>query len=541
MPILDLLADSAESGDTAVMPPQPGHPTRHAYSAQPAHSGRFGRLGVDTLAALPAWVGRPAFDVRTLRPGILHLGCGAFHRAHQALMTQRAIQAECGRWPPRPAAWGIVASSLRRPGTLQALRRQDGLYSVMACGADLTTIDVVGTVCDTVFAPDDTATLLRYFGDRAIHIVTLTITSSGYCMDPNTGRLDGDHPDIHHDLRTGAHRTAISLLVRGLNVRRAMGLRPPVVLSCDNVQHNGRVLRQACIDYAALQSDGLAEWVARHVQFPCSMVDRIVPSAPPGDDPEVIRHLGMADGASVRAEPFLQWVIERFDGPRPLWEAAGAEFVADVGPWEASKLRLLNGGHLLVAYLGLLAGYDTVQTAMEDPLLADLALRFMIDEQMPTLPPSDHDIRAYAGQLVARWRNPAIGHRLDRVGRDGTGKMSGRLLASLRDNLRDGRPAPCTLLAIAAWMRCATGLLPPGSGNLLAPEPCLAPVLRAVAVSGGHEPAAIVNAFLDRSGVFDDTLRRDANLRAALIRAMTGLHRGGIHRAMATCLSGGWQ
>jgi fructuronate reductase len=500
-----------------------------------------GRLNLERLDMLPRWVGRPAFDVRALRPGILHLGCGAFHRAHQALMTQRAIQAECGRWPPRPPAWGIVAASLHRPGTLQALRRQDGLYSVVAKGADLTTIDVVGTVRDMVFVPDDTATLLGYFGDPAIHIVTLTITPAGYCMNAKTGCLDVHHPDIDHDLRHGTHRTAISLLVRGLEMRRAMGLKPPVVLSCDNVPHNGGVLRQACIDYASLHSDGLAQWLARHVQFPCTMVDRIVPSAPPGDDPDVTRHLGLADGASVCAEPFLQWVIERFDGPRPLWEAAGAEFVRDVGPWEASKLRLLNGGHLLVAYLGLLAGYDTVQTAMADPLLANLVLRFMIEEQMPTLPPSDHDIRAYAAQLLARWRNPAIAHRLDRVGRDGAGKLPGRLIASLLDNLRDGRPAPCTLLAIAAWMRCAAGLLPPQRSNTLAPEPSLTPALQAVAVPGGDEPASIVSAFLDLSDVFDDRLRRNAEVRAALVRAMTVIQRSGIRGAMASCLSGGSQ
>jgi fructuronate reductase len=520
MPILDVCA---EPDDTTLV------------QAPPA------RLGMAALDALPAWIGRPGFDPRALRPGILHLGCGAFHRAHQALITQQAIHAECGRWPPRLPAWGIVAASLRRPGTLQALRRQDGLYSVIGRGGDLTTVDVVGTVRATVFVPDDAANLMACFCNPSIHIVTLTITSGGYCMDAKTGCLDGHHPDVLHDLRTGTHRTAISLLVRGLHMRRAMGLRPPVVLSCDNVPRNGKVLRQACIDYAALRSDGLAQWVARQVQFPCTMVDRIVPTAPPGDDAEALRHLGVADGAAVRAEPFLQWVIEHFDGPRPLWEAAGAEFVPDVGPWEASKLRLLNGGHLLVAYLGLLAGYDTVQAAMDDPVLANLVLRFMIDEQMPTLPPSDHDIRAYSAQLLARWRNPAIGHRLDRVGRDGAGKLPGRLLAPLMDNLRDGRPVPCTLLAIAAWMRCAIGLAPRQSGNAQAPEPCLAPALRAVARSGGHDPAVIVNAFLDLSGVFDDTLRRDAEVRAALTRAMTALHRGGIRRAMAACLSGGSQ
>lgn len=495
------------------------------------------RLALPTMDALPSWIGRPAFDVRQLRPGILHLGCGAFHRAHQALMTQHAIEAESR---PGPLGWGIVAASLHRPDTVQALRRQDGLYSVVARGADMTTIDIVGTIRDTLFVPDDRARLLACFGNAAIRIVTLTITPAGYCTDA-AGRLDPGHPDICRDLRDGGCRTAIALLVRGLALRRAMGLSPPAVLSCDNVPHNGALLRQACIDYAALADDGLAQWLAGHVQFPCTMVDRIVPSPRLGDDADVTRLLGMADCASVCAEPFLQWVIERFDGPRPLWESAGAEFVADVGPWEASKLRLLNGGHLVVAYLGLLAGYDTVQRAAADPVLADLALRFMIEEQMPTLPPSDHDIRAYAAQLLARWRNPALAHRLDRVGRDGAGKLPGRLIASLLDNLRDGRPAPCTMLAIAAWMRCAAGLLPPQPGSGLPPEDSLATTLRAVGQAHAASPATIVDAFLDRSGVFQESVRRNAEVRAGLVDAMTALHHLGVHKAMGSCLAGEMQ
>ncbi|ARP85330.1 mannitol dehydrogenase family protein [Bordetella genomosp. 9] len=499
------------------------------------------RLCLDTLSALPSAIARPNFDVRRLRPGILHLGCGAFHRAHQALMTQHAIHAECPRPGMPPPAWGIVAASLRRRGTLQSLRRQDGLYSVIARGADATAVDVVGTVRATLYGPEDMAALLAWLGDPALRIVTLTITPAGYCTSAKTGRLDEQHPDIAQDLRDGSHRTAISLLVRGLALRRAMGLAPPVVLSCDNVPRNGGLLRQACIDYAALRSDAMAQWLARQVQFPCTMVDRIVPAATAGDDPDAVRRLGMADGASVCAEPFLQWVIERFDGPRPMWEAAGAEFVQDVSPWEASKLRLLNGGHLLVAYLGLLAGYDTVQRAMADPLLARLALRFMLEEQMPTLPPSNHDIRAYAGQLIARWRNPAIAHRLDRVGRDSAAKLPGRLVASLRDNLRDGRAAPCTLLAIAAWMRCAAGLVPARSGSALAPEPGLAVAARTAAASGAAQPKTIVDAFLDLSGVFDDTLRMNTALRAALVDAMTRLQHGGVRGAMARCLAEGSQ
>ena len=500
------------------------------------------RLSYATLGQLPAAVRRPAFDVAQLRPGILHLGCGAFHRAHQAVLTQRAIEAEMRTRPTgaAPPAWGIVGTSLCNPTTPAALRRQDGLYAVLERGpAARVGVEVVGTVRKQVFAPESPTGLGAQFMDPAIRLVTLTITAAGYCTDPATGRMDVGHPEVVADLGADPPRTAIGHLVDGLAKRRELGLAPPVVLSCDNIPRNGRVLRQACVDFAALTDDRLSDWIARNVQFPCSMVDRIVPVTTDVDRADAARLLGVDDAMPVCAEPFLQWVLESFDGPRPRWEAAGAEFVSDVGPWEASKLRLLNGGHLALAYLGLLAGHKTVAAVMTERDMERFILRFMLEEQMPTLPPSNHDIRAYAHQLVARWRNPGIVHRLDRVARDGASKVPGRLLESLYDNLAAGRPAPCTILAVAAWMRCATGQ--DFAGNAIQLQDGRLP--ETVRVGGACEGPCeeLIDGFLGLSGVFDRGLRHHEGVCAALRDAMEALRLCGPRGAVKACLAGAFQ
>ncbi|HEX2541621.1 MAG TPA: mannitol dehydrogenase family protein [Caldimonas sp.] len=489
------------------------------------------------LRRLRPGVRHPAFAPQALRPGILHLGCGAFHRAHQALITQHAIEAELAsstrkdRLPP----WGIVSTSLRSPDTVHALKPQGGLYSVLERGADRTRTQVVGTLCHLAFVPEERETLAACFSHAAIRIVTLTVSVTGYCIDATSHRLDPSRPEIQRDLRSDYPCSTVGVLVQGLAQRRAAGLPPPVVLSCDNLSRNGDVVRRACIDYAALSDDGLAQWIAANVQFPNTVVDRIVPAVTEADRADAFDALGVADAAPVSAEPYRQWVIERFDGPRPRWDAAGAEFVADVGAWEASKLRLLNGGHLALAYLGLLGGFDTVDRAIADSRMLAFVRRFMLDEQCPTLPPSGHDVMAYAAQLVHRWRNPNIADSLLRVGRDGSAKLPARLLASLRDNLQAQRPAPCTVLAVAAWMQCAAG---PGSarpaGGLQDP---LSDALQRVGVMAGDDPQRLVDGLLALPEIFGDDLPSHPLLRRDLCRAVDALQRHGVPGAIAACLS----
>jgi fructuronate reductase len=486
----------------------------------------------------------PRFDPNALRAGILHLGCGSFHRAHQAVLTQEAIEAEMGAeigastrlHPGKLPAWGIVAASLVSPRTTDALRRQDGLYTVLERGLEGTKASVVGSLCGLVFAPNDMLRLRRAFEDEGIRIITVTVTLAGYCRDALTGRLDLRQREVQEDLRLQHPRTAVGVLVNGLRQRRELGLRPPVILSCDNLPSNGRVLRRMCIDFAALQDDRLAHWIETSVQFPCTMGDRIVPLATSKDREEAGITIGLDDAVPIAAEPYRQWVIEEFDGARPRWDAAGAEYVPDVTPWEASKLRLLNGGHLAVACLGALAGSSTVAEAMALPGFSAFALRFMLDEQKPTLPPSNHDIDAYARQLLARWRNGEIAHRLDRVRRDGSTKLATRLLASLRINREAGRPAPCTILAVAAWIRCAGGKDDSG-GDIVTIDP-MSNRLQSMAAAAGGDAGRLVDLFLEAKEIFGEGSLWDPALRRSLKEALITLQSRGARGAVAACVSG---
>lgn len=367
------------------------------------------------------------------------------------------------------------------------------------------------------------------FADPAIRIVT--VTGSACCLDPATGGLDARHRDVRGDLRRGVPRSALGVPVRGLAAIGKAGRRPPVVLSCDNLPMNGRVLRRVLMEFAALHDDALADWIGSSVQFPCSMVDRIVPVAEDADAADATLMLGLTDEAPVCTEPFRQWTVEAFDGPRPLWEAGGAAFVPDVAPREGSKLRLLNGTHMAIAYLGALAGLHTVADVVEEPLFAAYALRFMLEEQMPTLPPSGHDLRAYAHQLLERWRNPGIAHQLGRVGRNGSEKLQARLLASIRDNLEAGRPAPCTLLAVAAWICCQSGRSAVDMRNPLSAR------MKGRWAAAGNDPNRLAASVLAMEDVFGPELPRLEPFRTGLTQAIVRLHGRGPRAAVAALMA----
>lgn len=410
------------------------------------------RLGVGALRGLPPGVTRPPFTPGILETGIVHLGCGAFHRAHQALITQHAMIAAGEQ------RWGIAAVAMSRPDVVGALRAQDNLYTTVLRDEGAVRAEVVGALTAAVHAPSDRIGVVRRVADPRVRIVTLTVTTGGYCLEPATGRLDSGSDSVRHDLRCAAQPcTAIGMLVGGLAAVRRRGGRPPVVISCDNLSANGRQLRSAVLDFAALRDDRLAGWIARNVQFPCSVVDRIVASgdsAAPGEDAAADTALGgIDDRARVSAEPFMTWTIENFEGERPRWDLAGAEYVGDVTARELAKLRLLNGTHLLLAYVGALAGYPTIAEAGADPVLSGLARQFMLHEQGPTLTLSDAELHRTVEDLLRRFRNPAIRHEMTRVGRNGSDKMLPRVTAAMRENLANGRPTPGAALLIAAWIR----------------------------------------------------------------------------------------
>ncbi|MFI9508121.1 mannitol dehydrogenase family protein [Nocardia sp. NPDC052566] len=410
------------------------------------------RLSADLLTRLPDTVARPTFAPRSLTTGILHLGCGAFHRAHQALLTQHAMNAAAD---PR---WGIAAVAMTRPTVVDALRAQDNLYTTLLHDDGDARVEVVGSITETVHAPTDRIGVPARMADPNIKIVTLTVTASGYCISPVTGRLDAACDAVHHDIRCPATPVSpIGMLVRGLEAVRKRGGTPPVVISCDNLCENGRKLRGAVIDLASLRDDGLADWIARNVQFPNSVVDRIVQPGSPADLAVARNCLGgIEDHAPVSAEPFMTWTIENFDGERPRWEDAGAHFVDDVTDYELAKLRLLNASHMLLAYLGALAGYSTIAEATADPALAALARQFMLREQGPTLALPPAELRRTVDGLIRRFRNPAICHDMTRVGRNGSDKMVPRVVAAMCENIAAGRPTPGATLLIAAWIRWFT-------------------------------------------------------------------------------------
>jgi fructuronate reductase len=476
---------------------------RHEIRRLNMSSVRSGRRGV-------RW---PGFDPRELRPGILHLGCGAFHRAHQNVFTQRAIELEGEARSP----WGVLGVSFRRREISRLLTPQDYLYSVLERGSNGTSAEVVAVLKGLLFAREEQDEIVAAIGAPDTRIVTLTVTPSGYSAVPQ--------PDMPVD--------AIGLLVAGIAVVRSRGTPPPVLISCDNMPRNGNMLREALVQRAALVSATLSDWIARNVQCPCSVVDRIVP-VPTSQDRALAGHmLGVDDLAAVATEPFHQWVIEDFEGPRPRWELAGAEFVSDVSPWEASKLNLLNGTHLAIAFLGILSGVETVCEVVQDPLFAEYARRLMHDEQIPTIPRSDHDLATYARSLLERWRNPNMRHQLQRIARNASEKLRPRLLCSLAHNIEAGRPAPCTMLAIAAWV-CCVGRLMPFTGPI---EDSAAAGLENLASRFEGDSAALIATILCKRDIFGDVLPDNPGFVRELGQAMEDLRRHGARGAVSRIVS----
>ncbi|MGL4975540.1 MAG: mannitol dehydrogenase family protein, partial [Bosea sp. (in: a-proteobacteria)] len=391
------------------------------------------RLSPELLAALPAAVARTSMQ-RDAGPRIVHLGLGAFARAHLAAYTQDA-NASTGE------SWRITGVSLQRPDMRDALAPQHGLYTLVTRAPEGAQHRIIDVVHDVLVAPENPAAVIAVMSEPDTQIVSLTVTEKGYCHDPATGQLRLDHPDIAHDLaHPDAPRSSIGFLVAGLSARRAKGLNPFTVLCCDNLPSNGAVLRGLVLEFAQQRDMGLAAWIAKEGAFPSSMVDRIVPATTASDIAETEAALGLHDAAPVMAEPFSQWVIEdKFVAWRPAWEHVGAQMVQQVEPFEFMKLRLLNGAHSTLAYLGYLAGHETVAEASADPALADM-LKCLWAEIIPTVPqPPRVDLEAYTVALLARFQNPAIRHRTWQIAMDGSQKLPQRLLGTISDRLKAGK------------------------------------------------------------------------------------------------------
>ena len=464
------------------------------------------------------------------RTGIVHLGLGAFSRAHLALYTEDTQDAE----------WGILGVSLQRPDQRDLLVPQDCLYTAVERGPEGATTRIVTCLTGVLVAPEDPEAVLAAMSAERTRIVTLTITEKGYCHDPATGRLNLAHPTIAHDLaHPSAPRGAIGFLVEALRRRRAAGLRPFTVLCCDNLPSNGRLVARMVEAFAGQQDAALAGWIAAEARFPCSMVDRIVPATTPADVAEVEALTGFADAAPVVHEPFRQWVIEdRFvDGARPHWETGGAQFVAEVEPFELMKLRLLNGAHSALAYLGYLGGYETIAETMADPGYAGFVERLWRDEIVPVVPPPpDTDLLAYVAALQARFSNPAIRHRTWQIAMDGSQKLPQRLLGTIRDRLDRDLPLPCLALVIAGWIRYTSGVDERGA-PIDVRDP-LAERLRAVQADWPEDPAARVRAVLGIEPVFGAELPANRRFVEAVTAAYDELWTRGARAAVTAATTG---
>lgn len=486
------------------------------------------RMCADRLATLPPDVRRPGYDLSAVRVGWAHLGCGAFHRAHQAEFADDLLQAG-------HLGWGLVGINLRAPDIEAALTPQDGLYLRIARDGNAEQRRVIGAIRASISAAGDSRAAIQRLADPAIRVVTLTITEKGYCHNPATGALQLAHPDIAHDQAApDAPVSAPGVLVAALATRRATGAPPLTLVSCDNVANNGRVLRDAVLGFARLRRPALAAWIERHVAFPDTMVDRIVPATAEADRDLMAQTLGVDDHALVVGEGFRQWVIEdRFAGDRPPWEVAGAELVSDVRPFEAMKMRLLNGCQSALAYLGNLSGCEHTSDAMADPALAGYAQALMRHEAAPTLAmPAGVDLPAYQASVLRRLHNGAIAHRTWQIATDGSQKIPQRLLEPLRWHLAREQAAPLLALAVAGWMQFVSGR--DLRGRAIEVSDPLAPRLRRLADGAGPDPAALVGALLGVAEVFGGDLRGSL-AEAAIVAALRSLRDHGAARAALLC------
>lgn len=398
---------------------------------------------------------RPFPSELSAKVGIVHLGYGAFHRAHQALITDTYMKEKGGNWKIVGVSWGNTELQ-------DSMAQQDNLYSVGVGYNDQLDIHIVGAV-ETILTSREIDKVFAYLRDPAIKIVSLTVTEKGYCHNPATGDLDLEHPFIKHDLEDPTHpQSAIGFLVEGLNYRRLHGIRPFTPMTCDNLPENGHVLEKVVLQFAQARDAELYQWIKDNIQFPCTMVDRIVPRTTAQDINRVSDALGVRDDACVVTEPFLQWVVEdKFVNERPLWETtsiANIQVTDNVQPFEEMKLRLLNGTHSSMAYLGYLSGYSTIAETIADPQFKTFIRAMMDNEITPSVHIQGVDLNDYKNQLIERYENRALKHLTWQIAMDGSQKVPQRFLQTMRYGLEHNIDLSGLYLALAGWIRYVSGI-----------------------------------------------------------------------------------
>ncbi|EEW3326879.1 fructuronate reductase [Escherichia albertii] len=474
-------------------------------------------------------VARPSWDHSRLESRIVHLGCGAFHRAHQALYTHHLLEST-------DSDWGICEVNLM-PGNdrvlIENLKKQQLLYTVAEKGAESTELKIIGSMKEALHPEiDGCEGILNAMARPQTAIVSLTVTEKGYCADAASGQLDLNNPLIKHDLENPTTpKSAIGYIVEALRLRREKGLKAFTVMSCDNVRENGHVAKVAVLGLAQARDPQLATWIEENVTFPCTMVDRIVPAATPETLQEIADQLGVYDPCAIACEPFRQWVIEdNFVNGRPDWDKVGAQFVADVVPFEMMKLRMLNGSHSFLAYLGYLGGYETIADTMTNEDYRKAAFALMMQEQAPTLSmPEGTDLNAYATLLIERFSNPSLRHRTWQIAMDGSQKLPQRLLDPVRLHLKNGGSWRHLALGVAGWMRYTQGVDEQGNAIDVV-DPMLAEFQK---INAQYQGAERVKALLGLSGIFADDLPQNADFVGAVTTAYQQLCECGARASVA--------
>jgi fructuronate reductase len=465
-------------------------------------------LDPNQLARLPRHVVRPAYDRNATDIGVVHFGPGAFHRAHQAWFFESLLSLD-----PR---WGISGVSLRSTDVRDALAPQDGLYTI-AIRDEAVSYQVIGALREVLVAPESAAAVFARLCAPTTHLVTITVTEKGYCLAAD-GSLDLAHPEIQRDLKSPrAPSSVVGFLAEGLRRRRDSGLPPFTVISCDNLVDNGARLARATAQFASTSDRGLASWIESEVRFPRTMVDSITPATTDALKDSVAAALGMRDRWPVQREAFVQWVIEDvFQHESPDWQSAGVTLTNDVAGYDRAKLRLLNGAHSTLAYVGSLAGYVTVADAMKDDELRAFVQTLMLEDILPTLTaPRGLDLRSYVDAILKRFRNPSMQHELAQIAWDGSQKLPFRILGTVRDALAAGRPINRLCAPLAAWMHFVRRA---ALKDERVKDPLAAQLFEIGRACEGRAATDTLR-FLALETVFPAELRADARFTQALVKA----------------------
>ncbi|WP_309109088.1 mannitol dehydrogenase family protein [Arthrobacter sp.] len=478
-----------------------------------------------TLSTLPSPLAIPSYDRSGLTPGIVHFGVGGFHRAHQAMYLDRLMNAGLAQ------DWAIIGVGVLPTDAhmKQVMDDQDCLYTLTVKNPDGSRESrVIGSIIDYLFAPEDPEAVIEKMASEDIRIVSLTITEGGYNFHHLTGEFNAANPDVMHDLTPGTvPKTTFGLITEALARRRARGLAPFTVMSCDNIQGNGDVARNMFAAYAHLKDPELGRWITERVSFPNSMVDRITPATTDADRSAIADEFGTSDAWPVVCEPFEQWVLEdHFSIGRPPFEHAGVQLVEDVEPYELMKLRLLNASHQGMCYFGYLAGYRYAHQAAQDPVFAQFLLDYMDKEATPTLQPVPGiNLNTYKRTLIERFSNEYVRDTLARLCAESSDRIPKWLLPVIRENLEKGGEIHRSAAIVASWARYAEGI--DEQGNRIDVVDRLKESLMAAAALQHDNPLA----FVSNPDIFGD-LKTNERFATAYTQALRDLHSGGARTAL---------